>query len=1246
MSNDPKVIVVHCDALSYSGTTWLNLTLGAHDKALTIGPTHRIWDQKDSGFDQACLVHDGRCEFWAGFADFWDGEENMLLALSRYSGRTHFFFDNPNPEFVEAYMQDPAVQTVRLRYLRDARAISASFARKMPDTPYYDSILPSGWLYHSFQAIPAPSAENDVQYIYYEACAKNAQKIRHEVGPFIGLDYSDGGHRFWEADHHITMGNTGPINMVRLHQGLDVPAFESRDVYIEQYKRLQSEPDKPFFDERWRKQLSREDLFYFDILMGEKNAELGYDRDRFTDSEIATFVANYRSDVDAGIKAPLPQDALNELERRAALGSFACAPEMPTPAPSHEAISVDREQDIPHAASIPLVYCSVSALSDVAGRQASHLAPVLSRLLEIEIGFVANVEPIRLPLSDWEPADISRAVEAARGGVLLIGVSPVDVASQSDLLAVLNTHAGTTASVLACVDTSPEGAFGLSETMSSDDVAKIRETAAFTIFDAHDALAAQPDPSRGLRLENGAWSHVAHYNLARYLSANMVDLVSVLAQQAAALAPQAPAAAAAVPDAAPIAQPAPHIQNVTTVPAHFNNTRVASVAPVTTDPAKPYPETIFRSEPDAHGNRLMVPPIGPGIRAILDPTTQYYDGVDPERAAAVRPYNVEASTYSRDDVEKLIVSANMQLGYGPDYTAKHPASLTVDPLTRYRDLLESMSAQEGLEFKTFAEGLGSPPPADKVIGLIRHDVDGDLVAALDMAKLEAAYSISSTYFLLHTAPYYAITTDGVTRRNEESVSIYKEIEALGHEIGIHTDALELYQTHLVNGSEALQQEIEWLRQQGLRIRGTLAHNSFNVYGANNYTIFKGRPLTDYYYPGEARSVIHNGKWAPLQELDEIALDLEYEGNDVFWQNETPVQYYCLMHQGMWVRTKDLYGTLQHVQDRPKQVTTWVSQEDVIDDLRARPNGTYAVIVVHPLHYGQRAHKHDAPHAAVSRIIDAHTNIFATGTNWLDAMTLSTVGERLEVEKHVPDTETGRTCHIVTGLSGERVEFTGVHVPNDAGEPDRPLAYLDDAAIRMAFLGGENFKGKSLAADSRIAQLTVQYLKHAHGLHTPKVAASTFSATPFDSAALKNAMDYLGSKRVPDIVFVGLGEEHLSGGAAADIFSDLNEAAGTQYSVFGIVERAGLTRDHISQSLESYDPTLAEALRGISRFQVFDPFEQFAFYAKSGSGKLYWDSVDEWAPQAHHLAARLLADNLIDFVTHMIDSKSPSELLSA
>jgi len=288
-----KIKILNIQTLSYSGTTWLNLLLGSHPQAMAIGPPHRLWKSRESNFYDACLVHGKECKFWPKFFTEWDQNENFFVALSRFSGKTIFLMDNADQNFIDETMNHPDITHLKGRYVRDGRAITASYARKMKDSgvDYIQSIKPGNWFHASFQAIPPLEELYELGnlVIHYEDVVSNQEKFLSQVGSFLNVAYQSDALRFWEKDHHITCGNTGPIAMIRLEQELKVAQFESLDVYQEQLSRLRENPTVSFSDERWKVQLDREDLFWFDKIHGDKNEMLGYERDNFTPSEIETF---------------------------------------------------------------------------------------------------------------------------------------------------------------------------------------------------------------------------------------------------------------------------------------------------------------------------------------------------------------------------------------------------------------------------------------------------------------------------------------------------------------------------------------------------------------------------------------------------------------------------------------------------------------------------------------------------------------------------------------------------------------------------------------------------------------------------------------------------------------------------------------------------------------------------------------------------------------------------------------------
>ena len=99
---------------------------------------------------------------------------------------------------------------------------------------------------------------------------------------------------------------------------------------------------------------------------------------------------------------------------------------------------------------------------------------------------------------------------------------------------------------------------------------------------------------------------------------------------------------------------------------------------------------------------------------------------------------------------------------------------------------------------------------------LRHDVDGAhaLEVAVRIARWESDRGYRSTYFLLHTSPYW-----GAPRFRE---SVERLVE-LGREVGIHTNALAAALRTGRDPDAILEQAIGELTSFGVRVRGVAAH---------------------------------------------------------------------------------------------------------------------------------------------------------------------------------------------------------------------------------------------------------------------------------------------------------------------------------------------------------------------------------------------------------------------------------------
>lgn len=79
---------------------------------------------------------------------------------------------------------------------------------------------------------------------------------------------------------------------------------------------------------------------------------------------------------------------------------------------------------------------------------------------------------------------------------------------------------------------------------------------------------------------------------------------------------------------------------------------------------------------------------------------------------------------------------------------------------------------------TFAEAMVKNKDAS--VTIVRHDIDLCLAKALEVAKFEYQNNIESSFFIMTKNPLYSL-------EENKNKKIIREIEELGHEIGLHFD---------------------------------------------------------------------------------------------------------------------------------------------------------------------------------------------------------------------------------------------------------------------------------------------------------------------------------------------------------------------------------------------------------------------------------------------------------------------------
>ncbi len=156
-----------------------------------------------------------------------------------------------------------------------------------------------------------------------------------------------------------------------------------------------------------------------------------------------------------------------------------------------------------------------------------------------------------------------------------------------------------------------------------------------------------------------------------------------------------------------------------------------------------------------------------------------------------------------------------------------------------------------------------------IIGL-RHDVDNVIEPAVEFAYWEAERGYRSTYYILHTAPYW------------EDKSLLREsleqIDGCGHEIGIHNNAIAEATISGDDPRAVLAEAILELRGFGFPVRGTVAHGAPECYDAGgNVRLVNDEIFSECARPGlgDAERTVAGVKIIPTP-LDAFGLD--YDAN--------------------------------------------------------------------------------------------------------------------------------------------------------------------------------------------------------------------------------------------------------------------------------------------------------------------------------------------------------------------------------
>lgn len=268
----PTIVVVNITAVSFSGSTWLNLMLGSHPEAFSVGELKKAGRRRRA----VCTIHGESCPLWSRFQH--PSRENPFIQLANLTGRRYLIV-NKSRSFLQ-YQNDPRIESRFIHLLRDPRAVLASCLRKKPQRRTFAT---ARRLSHDLRRNLRLHRRQPPQWVttaFYEQIQSETEAELRRLCEFIGMAFDPAMLAFWEPEHHFIAGNRGTLfGMLRKGDHVDTPeqvlaAAPSRQKWeLGHYRRTDA---ADFKDERWKRELSDWQLRLYRLAAGWIHRRLGY----------------------------------------------------------------------------------------------------------------------------------------------------------------------------------------------------------------------------------------------------------------------------------------------------------------------------------------------------------------------------------------------------------------------------------------------------------------------------------------------------------------------------------------------------------------------------------------------------------------------------------------------------------------------------------------------------------------------------------------------------------------------------------------------------------------------------------------------------------------------------------------------------------------------------------------------------------------------------------------------------------
>ena len=282
----------------HSGSTLLDLTIGSHSSAFSLGELSSLANKTSDLSTELdiCRICQSDCEFWNHKVDllilqsyFRNGNKSNWLAqqfYGRFGGIQGNIYERLFDWTGATVLIDSSKEVFWIRrqllpfwhwremtpYLvyirRDGRAVVNSYHRKYPDRNVEDIVQKWVKMIRNMEAFfNRFSADRRLQVSYESFCLEPEVNVR-KICSLLEIPYERGMLEYWKHDHHVLQCNAGTRQLIYRYREL---ASQRLDVQThDQSPRIQ-------LDMKWKHELGEKQLEIFERIAGLQNRSYAYD---------------------------------------------------------------------------------------------------------------------------------------------------------------------------------------------------------------------------------------------------------------------------------------------------------------------------------------------------------------------------------------------------------------------------------------------------------------------------------------------------------------------------------------------------------------------------------------------------------------------------------------------------------------------------------------------------------------------------------------------------------------------------------------------------------------------------------------------------------------------------------------------------------------------------------------------------------------------------------------------------------